>query len=399
MLAKRIAVIALGLYLPARGLALGIRLFDHDAFATARGDAFVATADNPSAIYYNPAGITQLEGQNARGALTVVSVDSAFDRRGTRDVSTRDQFIPLPGFFYTYSPTNSPISLGAGYYMPFGFAMDWPKSGPFRTTTVHGELQYHTLNGIIAYQATKTLSIAAGPTLNYSFTDLRRGIFASSSSDQFKFTGSDLALGVSAGLLWQPATKHSFGVSYRSPTTLNYEGKSSASPSSYGIPKQDASVRLPMPQVIIGGYSYRPTPQWNLEVDLDWTDWNRVNTPVLRQGNPPGPVALPLNWESSFGVEFGVTRYFDNGLHLSSGYVYLQNSVPTKTFSPLVPDQDMHVFSIGVGGQHKRLSWDATYQFTTGVGRDVDGSVYGPTVSGHYTFVAHAVSLSLGYHF
>ena len=42
-------VVAIGLTVPIRGFALGIRVFDHDAFATARGDAFVATADNPSA--------------------------------------------------------------------------------------------------------------------------------------------------------------------------------------------------------------------------------------------------------------------------------------------------------------------------------------------------------------
>jgi long-chain fatty acid transport protein len=50
-------------------LATGIRLPDQDAFATARGEAFVATADNPSAIYYNPAGLTQLEGQDLRGGV------------------------------------------------------------------------------------------------------------------------------------------------------------------------------------------------------------------------------------------------------------------------------------------------------------------------------------------
>ncbi|MCX6925129.1 MAG: hypothetical protein NT154_18235 [Verrucomicrobia bacterium] len=37
---------------------------NQDAFAIGRGNAFVATADNPSAIYYNPAGITQLQEQN-----------------------------------------------------------------------------------------------------------------------------------------------------------------------------------------------------------------------------------------------------------------------------------------------------------------------------------------------
>jgi long-subunit fatty acid transport protein len=101
-------------------------------------------------------------------------------------------------------------------------------------------------------------------------------------------------------------------------------------------------------------------------------------------------------------VEAGVTRYFDNDWHISGGYVYLENTVPEKFFTPLVPDQDLHVFSAGVGGvsgKEKKLSWDLTYQFTFGTGRDVAGSVYGPAVTGHYTFIAHAFSLSLGYRF
>src|SRR6266850_7985010 len=49
--------------------ANGFGLPDQDAFATARGEAFVATADNPSAIYYNPAGISQLKGGNFRGGI------------------------------------------------------------------------------------------------------------------------------------------------------------------------------------------------------------------------------------------------------------------------------------------------------------------------------------------
>ena len=51
----------------------GFRLPDQDAFATARGEAFAATADNASAIYYNPAGISQLEGFNFRAEFTVAT--------------------------------------------------------------------------------------------------------------------------------------------------------------------------------------------------------------------------------------------------------------------------------------------------------------------------------------
>src|SRR6266704_3467337 len=47
----------------------GFRLPDQDAFATARGEAFAATAGNASAIYYNPAGISHLKGWNFRGGI------------------------------------------------------------------------------------------------------------------------------------------------------------------------------------------------------------------------------------------------------------------------------------------------------------------------------------------
>ena len=395
MLAKALTIVALGCTVPLTGFASGIRVFYQDAFATARGDAFVATADNPSAIYYNPAGITQLEGHNTRAAVNVVSARAGFENRMFRDVNTSDDFVALPGFFYAYSPKNCPVSFGAGYYLPYSLSLEWPDTGPFRTTTVHGELQYHTFNGVIAWQPIETLSIAAGPTFNYGSTDLRRGIAVR--DDEFKFTGDDYALGFTAGLLWKPFEKHALGASYRSPTTMNFEGESRTLPASSGAGLQDASMRLPFPQVIIAGYSFRPTPHWNLEVDLDWTDWNRLNTPVLKQAS--GDMALPLRWKSSWAVEAGVTRYFDNGLHVSAGYAYLENSIPNKSFTPLVPDQDMHVFSAGFGGKYEHVTWDATYQYTWSPGRDVAGSVYGPSVSGHYTFTAHAFSLSVGWHF
>src|SRR5215208_4209757 len=120
MLKKYLLVLALGLVLPTAGYALGIRLFDHDAFATARGDAFVATADNPSAIYYNPAGITQLQGHNVRAGLNLLMIDYAFDRGAGRNVKTENDWISVPGFYYSYTASNCPVSFGVGYYLPYG---------------------------------------------------------------------------------------------------------------------------------------------------------------------------------------------------------------------------------------------------------------------------------------
>src|ERR1041384_3936651 len=100
MCGKALTIVALGCAVPLTGFAFGIRVFDHDAFATARGDAFVATADNPSAIYYNPAGITQLEGHNTLAEVNIVNVRASFENRMPGDVNTSDDFVALPGFFY-----------------------------------------------------------------------------------------------------------------------------------------------------------------------------------------------------------------------------------------------------------------------------------------------------------
>ena len=67
--------------MPALLLANGMRLVSQDGFATARGEAFAATADNPSAIYYNPAGITQLDGTQLRAGITRSILIRPFSRR------------------------------------------------------------------------------------------------------------------------------------------------------------------------------------------------------------------------------------------------------------------------------------------------------------------------------
>lgn len=85
--------------LPLKALANGFGLPDQDAFATARGEAFTATADNPSAIYYNPAGITQLEGNNYRSGAYGIYLDESYTRRtALRPIMTRTIGPRFPSF-------------------------------------------------------------------------------------------------------------------------------------------------------------------------------------------------------------------------------------------------------------------------------------------------------------
>src|SRR6202034_671819 len=102
-LATMAAVFLLGVAMcPRPAFGLGLALPDQDAFATARGNAFVATANDPSAVFYNPAGISQLEGANfSLGAYGLVYNDRYSGPSGS--VNAKTQWSAVPQVFSTFS--------------------------------------------------------------------------------------------------------------------------------------------------------------------------------------------------------------------------------------------------------------------------------------------------------
>ena len=378
--------------------AVGFRLPNQDPEGIARGNAFAATADNPSAIYYNPAGITQLEGQNLSLGSYFISTDVHYESFTGKSASTKTGFQAVPQIYYTFSPKDSPFSYGVGVYAPYGLGIDYDKDTPFSTVAEKGKIVYATLNPVVAYEVNSTLSVAAGLTLNYSEASLQRRI-GLVPNDEFEFEGNGFALGFNLGALWHPVSEWSFGLNFRSPTKVHYSGESIAEPFS-GTSKTTTDLDYPMN--IVGGVSYRPDDKWNFEFNLDWTDWDSVND-ALFVGTFGGNQVFPFRYESSLMYEFGVTRQLIDGYYLSAGYIYSENSVPDRTFSPLNPDSDLHLLSLGFGHRGERFSWAAGYHFAYNGGRVVTGNVtsspIGETANGRYTTFNNAVNLSCRYSF
>src|SRR5580658_2819700 len=160
---------------PSPSFGLGIALPDQDAFATARGNAFVATANDPSAIFYNPAGISQLDGFNVSLGSYGVVVSDRFNGPSS-SINSKTIWSATPQFFSTYNLSNYHLSFGLGVYTPYGFRMEWPNTAPFLSGGEEGQIDYFTAAGMLAWQALPNLSLAAGPTFNYSDADLKEVI-------------------------------------------------------------------------------------------------------------------------------------------------------------------------------------------------------------------------------
>jgi long-chain fatty acid transport protein len=389
---------AWGLWAPSAS-ALGLRIPNQDASAIARGNAFVATADNPSAIYYNPAGITQLEGQHFQaGSLFYLGIYGDYQSPSGTTYHNDPKVIAAPTFQYTFTPQDLPLSFGFGVYEPFGFSVKWPDDIPFRQEAQEASLTYVTLNPVVAWQIIPSLSIAAGPTFNYSELSLSQGVFPVPNllpGDQAKFEGNNWSYGFNVGVRWQPDPKLSFGASYRSSSRMNYQGTFNVQPSPPLPGSFSTSSSIDFPQIAIAGVSYRPTPKWNIEFDVDWADWNSVEALGIQ-----GVSNRTLDWQSTFMYEVGVTHYFDNGYYLSAGYFYSPASTSTEFFTPMLPDTDLHIGSVGGGYKGKHWDWAAAFQLIAGGWRSVTvDSSLNPAINGQYRLFTPTLSFTVGYHF
>ena len=369
-----------------------------DAFATARGNAFTATADNASAVFYNGAGLTQLEGTQIQGNVFAVSLDYSADTTLGQD-KMDDEFQAVPSAFISHNLKDSPLAFGFGVYSPFALGADWGNDAAFTSgapqfggplVPYEADLVYTKYHAVIAWQVSETLSVAAGVSYDDTEVEIK--------TNALKFDADDDTIGFSVSALWQPAKEHSFGLNYQAKTEVTYDGDTTITDAG----KFDSEADLTFPESIVFGYSYRPNAKWNIEFNVDWTNWDRVDDLTIK-GVPalpglPDPLSYELNWESAFIWELGVTRYFDNGWNVSAGYTYVESAVPDQGFLPIVPDSDRHFFALGVGRDYGNFYWQATYQYTYADERGVSGNNF-PTVNGDYDLDSQAFAFSVGYRF
>jgi len=380
--------------------ALGYRVANQDAEAIARGNAFVATADNPSAVYYNPAGITQLEGHHASLGLYNVYLNSEYDSPVGVTEQTDFRIVPVPHAYYVVHPREWPVAFGVGLNNAYGLKLSWPEDTGFRTLVTKATVQYLSLNPVVAWEVTEGLSLAMGPTINYSQVQLKNGLFpgGTSAADELSFDGNGWDFGFTAGLLWQPHEQWSVGFNYRSATAVTHTGDLLIRPVS-PLERSEAEVRFPSHFAF--GVSYRPTPEWNLEFNLEYTEWEELRDVTITRDAAPD-LRVPFNYESGFMYKAGVTRSFRNGLSLSAGYFFTENNVKDVSYNPAVPDTDLHAFS--VGGAYAWDNWKVAlaYQYITGPENQVSGStpsLAGESADGDYQYTFHTLTVTLGFHF
>jgi len=395
---KHTLIVLLSLAAAGSLLANGTRLPSQDDLTVARGYADVATAGNASAVYYNPAGLTQLGTAEFDDGIYVLTPRVSYVSTTGASSSESNQTFVLPHGFAAVplgAFNGGHAVVGLGLYSPFGLSSDWPQTSGFRTLATKNSIRYVTGALSIAVPVLPGLSLGGSLQYNQQHDNLNRGI-GIVQGDNFHFDGVGSAYSYAIGLLWQPAKEHSFGVNFQSKASFNLSGNVNLTPFGTTYP---GSAYWAYPEDITVGYSYRPTPEWNLEADWDWTDWRVLKTVVLTSSVAP-PTSLPFNWQASSYANFGGTRTWSNGWSASAGVSISANSVPEADFNPSLVDVSRVLYNLGPGYSYGNWTLQTVFQFSPTVTRTVSGtppSQAGESANGTYRSRLWAAGFDIRY--
>lgn len=359
----------------------------------------VAQADDPSAVYYNPAGITQLDGTQVAGGTLFFFPQNEFEGAGGRETSSAPAY--LPHFFAVTDLGTDRLRLGLAINNVFGASQEWGNEGQLRSIITHAELYVVNIAPTLALRLGDHLSIGASLNAEYGSFDLHtRPDLAPGVVGTSQLNGDGWGFGGTIGLHYRIDDHNSVGVVYRSPFRIEMDGEGIIKGPGVQVGPSDATTTFDFPQIVRLGYAFRPVEQWTIEADIEWTGWSSVRHVPVNSGNPRfDAVDIPLDWTDglSFGLgtEWRVTRHWA----LRAGYQYWANSVPTSTFGPIVPDANLNVFAAGIGYDAGRWALDIGYEFLLKADREISGSVNSPAVDGDWHSNASAVVVTFTWRF
>lgn len=396
-------------------------VFGVNAEAAGKGYAFTGEADNPSAVYFNPAGISQLnDGKlHVSAGITAIQPMVEYTSLSGNEVQMRRETFYVPSLFAAGNLGLSDdhgildrLYFGVGVTSNWGLSTEWADDSFSRYQATKTELENIDSMFTIAYQLTDQFTIAGGAIWDVSKITKDKEIRQATPGGEGQLKGDDQAWGYTVSGMYAPNERHQFGLHYRSEIELNYEGHIFATglDTSFGYSTlfggstytTRARSKLTLPQSLALGYSFRPSKKWRFNADIQWTDWSSVEnekvhfpneTNAMRVNTLEALTGNTKDWESVFSLGFGAEYHLNEALAFRGGYFYNESPIPDKTFDTTVPENDVHGLNLGVGYAFtESSSVDMAWTVMLYEDREVDntvGNALGSVLDGKYENVTN----------
>ena len=367
--------VPLGLFWGGVSFAGGYAIPPQTAKTQSMGGAATAGVNDPSAVYVNPAALTQVDGNQILAGLTYINTIGSVKNSGARSRNLHDDDF-LPNLFANYHIPNSNFSLGIGSYTPFGLATTYTPGSFTRYAAERSELRTIFVTPTIAWEPFSYLSVGGGVSFVHSSGVLSRSIFFGPFGDgHLRITDTDNAYGYKVGLLVKPSESIRFGLTYTSRVNIGFDSadvKFVDAPATGGFSTSSkaSGIGLPLPAVINFGIHWQVDPKWGLEFQYDFARWREFKNLKASFSTPlPGlggavPIAgflIPQNWKDASTLRFGTSYKLNQNFELRGGLTLEETPIPSSTLGPVIPGADYLALTGGIGYNWQRLEIDLGY--------------------------------------
>jgi long-chain fatty acid transport protein len=398
--------------------AEGFRIYGMSADGQMRGEALVASSKGADANWYNPAALVKLAPTgNVSGGLNYLVLKAKYTSTTGQSVMNNDSDFPLPSFYYSQK-VGPRWAFGIGLNTPFGLSTDYTDPS-FNYITTGGEIKLVNVSPNTSFKISDSLSFGAGVNYYKSSTELRQDVPYSqipppivppgSSDSSLKVQGKGDGFGLNTGFLWSLSKTQNFGVTYKSEVTVDYDGEKAHLDTAPGInAPYDVGVktRLRFPDMVAFGWNTKPTNRWDIEIGGQWTNWADMEKVEIKFEDQTfvQDQTTRFDWKNTWTARVGGTYALNDIWKLSGGYFYTTSPTRESTYTPLVPDGDHHVFSLGGTYDKGPLSVGIPLVLIIQTGTsniqndktDVTGS---NNVNGNYELMAYQLGLSASWKF
>jgi len=264
------------------------------------GTGIAAPQDAISAIFSNPAALSQLQGSQFNFAGTVfaptvkatVLAPSGGGMPGNWNAESQDAAYAIPAIGLS-TPVNEKVTFGIAAYGVSGMGVDYRNKDPMDTNTKVSVMKFVPA---VAYKS-GNLSYGAGLDIDYQAADFGSGL------------SHNYAMGLRLGAAYE-YNEWAFGLTYVTPQNVEHKRI-------YDFDSAGAidDLKLENPAQYGAGLAYKGLDKWLLSADMKYVDW----------ANADG--YSDFDWESQTVFALGVQNKTTDKLTLRAGWNYGKSPV------------------------------------------------------------------------
>ncbi len=427
--------------------AQGSSVYNQSACVSARGGATIAApCMDASSVYYSPGALALMPSALSAGFSAIYNKGSyTYD---TGEVVEREAAVPIvPQAYISYRFGADQRWAGAfGVWAPYGLGIEWPEDFEGKYSSYKTQLRGIYLQPTISYQITPRLGIGAGPQIVLGGIELNQTLDAPVANPSLAFLplGTDIAaatlegsgtgLGGQIGIYFEASDRLAIGARYMHSVNLDLEGTADFTalsnpgiliphPSLGTVPldallasqfqaggafeDQNVTANLEFPAQAVVGVRFGATPQLAIMADYQWTQWSSFDQIAGSfENEASGDLTLQLDYNDAHTIRLGTEFAASPDLELRGGFVYNTAATPDKTVTPILPEAERQLYTLGIGYDLGMFRADAYYNYVNQADRRgrVRGELPGDyTIDdlniGVYSSTAHLFGLTLSYVF